>query len=125
MLYGYTNHVTAADMIPAACVGAIIGLTLKYGFLYLRNKDGLGLGDVKFLFVAGIWIANAANFVPFLFFAGVLGVISGTLWRVIGRGEHFPFGPALVMALFLCVVFPELPNHFWNLYGLLLTSSSG
>ena len=116
-LYHYAIGTDISDVIAAGFIGLASGLTLKYGFLYLRNKDGLGLGDVKLLFGAGIWLASGASFVPFLFFSGVLGVVFGLGWRVIGRGEVFPFGPALAAALLLCVVWPNMANQFWQLYG--------
>jgi prepilin signal peptidase PulO-like enzyme (type II secretory pathway) len=118
-LYHYALGTDVAAVITAAFVGLTLGLTLKYGFLYVRKKDGLGLGDVKLLFGIGVWLASAAAFVPFLFFAGVLGVVFGTLWRVISKSEIFPFGPALVAALFICVICPEMASGFWQLYGLL------
>jgi len=117
--YGIAMNIAPLDMAIASVIGVGIGLALKYGFLYLRHKDGLGLGDVKFLAVAGIWLADGANFVPFLFFSGLLGVASGIVWRIMGHGERFPFGPALAVALLFCVVMPESANQFWKLYGLL------
>lgn len=101
----------------AGVVGLAIGLVLKYGFLYLRHKDGLGLGDVKLLFGAGIWLASSVAFIPFLFFAGVLGVVCGVAWRALGRGAQFPFGPALAASLLVSVVWPEAAAQFWHLYG--------
>lgn len=121
IVFGLLYHVAIgtdmADVIGAAVAGLVIGLTLKYGFLYLRNKDGLGLGDVKLLFGVGIWLASLISFVPFLFFSGLLGVVCGLLWRVMGRGALFPFGPALALAMFACVVWPESLHFFWQFYG--------
>ena len=117
-LYHYAIGTDIAAVIEAAIVGLTIGLTLKYGFLYLRNKDGLGMGDVKLLFGIGVWLASAAAFVPFLFFAGILGVVCGLLWRLLGQGEQFPFGPALVASLLLCILWPEAREQFWQLYGI-------
>lgn len=119
VLWGIATDVAMEDMFLGAFTGAAIGLTLKYGFLYLRHKDGLGMGDVKFLAVAGVWLASAANFVPFLFFAGLLGILSGTIWTACRLGERFPFGPALAAALLACVVWPDTANGFWQLYGVL------
>lgn len=116
-LYHYALGTEVVDVLGAAVMGLGIGLALKYGFLYLRNKDGLGMGDVKLLFGVGIWLASSMNFVPFLFFSGVLGVLCGTLWRVVGRGQLFPFGPALAASLLICVVWPAAANQFWQLYG--------
>lgn len=118
-LYHYALGTEISDIITSAFTGLTIGLALKYGFLYLRNKDGLGLGDVKLLFGVGVWLSTPMSFVPFLFFSGVLGVVFGLLWRMFGRGEIFPFGPALATALLLCVVWPELAYDFWGLYGLI------
>ena len=42
----------------------------------------------------------------FLVVAGFLGVVVAFLWRVTGRGRAFPFGPALALALFVCLVLP-------------------
>lgn len=107
------------DIATGALAGLAIGLTLKYGFLYLREKDGLGLGDVKFLCVAGVWLPAWQAFVPFLFYAGVLGIMSALLWRKLGHGERFPFGPALALSLLACVMLPDVARGFFTLYGVL------
>ncbi len=116
-LYHYALGTDVAAVIFTGIVGLVIGLTLKYGFLYLRNKDGLGLGDVKLLFGVGIWLASSASFVPFLFFSGMLGVVCGLAWRGLGLGAQFPFGPALAIALLICVVWPESAELFWGVYS--------
>ena len=119
ILYAYVKQAAATDVALAAFAGAAIGLSLKYGFLYLRQKDALGMGDVKFLCVAGIWLQSAESFVPFLFFSGVLGTVCGLLWRAAGWGDRFPFGPALALSLLGCVLMPSMASDFWQLYGLL------
>ena len=95
-------------------LGLGIGLALHYGYRILRKKEGLGFGDVKFFAVAGLWL-TAYPIVPFLFFYGVLGIATGLLWRLLGRGERFPFGPALAAALFLGVAYPQVYNLFWHI----------
>jgi len=119
IVYAFALNRDAEIVVGGALAGGLIGLGLKYGFIYFRNKDGLGLGDVKFLAVAGIWLGSIANFVPFLFISGLLGIISGLTWRAFGLDERFPFGPALAFALLLCVLCPDAANGFWKLYGLL------
>ncbi len=96
-----------------AALGLAIGLSLSYGYRALRGKEGLGLGDVKFLFVAGIWLGGV-NLVPFLTLAGLIGIVTGIVWRASGKGVYFPFGPALAASLFACVVYPEAPAAFWR-----------
>ena len=119
VLYVYTHQTPWLQPAMAAVAGVSVGLALKYGFLWCCKKDGLGMGDVKFLGVAGIWLSDATNFVPFLFFSGILGIVTGLAWRWVRKSERFPFGPALALALLLCVVVPEAPNGFWKLYGAL------
>lgn len=101
------------DMISGFLTGLFLGLGLHYGYRLLRKKDGLGFGDVKFLAVAGLWMGFLA-IPPFLFMAGILGIATGLLWRVLKRGPVFPFGPALAVSLFICVAFPEIPSLFWS-----------
>lgn len=117
-LYAYVHFIPLSTVLTGALAGLLIGAALKYGFLFLAGKEGLGMGDVKFLGVAGIWLASAENFVPFLFFSGVLGIALGLFWRALGHGDRFPFGPALAAALLLSVVWPAAAEGFWELYGL-------
>ena len=118
-IYHYAIGTDPVAVIGAAFMGLTIGLVLKYGFLYLRNKDGLGMGDVKLLFGIGLWLASSMGFVPFLFISGVLGVVCGLIWRVLGLGEKFPFGPALILALLGCIIWPDMVSQFWQLYKFL------
>jgi leader peptidase (prepilin peptidase)/N-methyltransferase len=93
--------------------GASIGLALHHGYRILRKKEGLGYGDVKFFAVVGVWL-SVFPLVPFLFFSGLFGVVFGLIWRLLGNGEYFPFGPALAVSLFMGVIYPEWFAAFWN-----------
>ena len=95
-------------------LGLALGLALRYGYRWLRHKDGLGLGDVKFLAVAGVWLGPEL-LVPFLFFSGILGMGTALAWRLLGHGRKFPFGPALAASLFICVAYPAAPQAFWHM----------
>lgn len=123
LFYGLAVETDVPHLLISAAIGLGIGLALKYGFLFLMNKDGLGMGDVKFLGVVGAWLAsvypNAAVFVPFLFYSGLLGIVTALLWKCVSKDEHFPFGPALALSLLLCVMLPQSVEQFFVLYGLL------
>ena len=80
------------------------------------------MGDVKFFVVAGFWL-GAKAFLPFLFYSGILGIISAIIWRLLGRGAYFPFGPAIAVTMLLCILFPELPDGFWHMDRLILSES--
>ncbi len=103
------------DVLYGFLAGAGMGLLLHHGYRFLRKKEGLGYGDVKFFAVAGVWL-TINNFVPFLFFSGLFGVVTGIVWRILGRGKLFPFGPALAIALFCGVVFSEQFNLLRIIY---------
>ncbi len=107
LTYRIMNGAGAEDILPGMAGGLVIGLVLHYGYIHLRRKDALGFGDVKFLCVAGSWLPFA-DFVPFLFFSGLVGIFTGLIRRALRRGELFPFGPALACSMFLNVLVPGM-----------------
>ncbi len=103
------------DVLGCIALAGGIGLLLHYGYYWLRGVHGLGFGDVKFLFVAGVWLASLNQLSVFIFYSGVLGVMTGILWKFISRDPRFPFGPALAISLFILVVSPKLVQPFWDM----------
>jgi len=76
-------------------MGQVIRLVLK--------KEALGFGDVKFLAVAGIWLGLSYLSVFFIL-SGVIGIFWGGAWRLLGKGPIFPFGPALILSFYVCLL---------------------
>jgi leader peptidase (prepilin peptidase) / N-methyltransferase len=105
--WGVLHHVDQGVVLFGALSGLTLGFLLHYGYKAVRKKDGLGIADVKFFCVAGVWLP-VASFVSFLFFAGIFGTITGILWKILKRGPIFPFGPALAVSLFINVLWPDL-----------------
>lgn len=105
------NMTPIDEVLQGFVIGGSVGLSLHYGYRFLRKKEGLGFGDVKFFAVAGLWLGLHAT-VPFLFFSGLFGIFTGLTYRALGKGPIFPFGPALAASLFLCVVFSDVRNIF-------------
>lgn len=100
LLFSAILHVLPMHALAALIYGGIIWLA---GWIVGRvlKKDALGLGDVKFMAVAGLWLGLA--WLPyFLLIAGAAGVIFGVLWRYLRGQATFPFGPALIAAFFAC-----------------------
>ena len=112
LLYHYLVGTNVETVLEGFLLGGAIGLFLHHGYRAIRKKEGLGFGDVKFLAVAGLWL-GMVPMVPFLFLSGVLGVVTGLVWRALGNGAIFPFGPSLALSFFLCVLFPGVANMFW------------
>lgn len=91
--------------------GLGVGFGLRYGFLKFRKIEALGWGDVKLLPTLGLAV-GLKPFVLMLILAGVLGILTGMIWRGLGKGPLFPFGPALCVSMFLIVIFSsELASH--------------
>lgn len=93
--------------IPMALAAAMIyaGVVFAAGWVMTRllKRDAVGFGDIKFLAVAGLWLGLPALPV-FLVLSGLCGVGFGVIWKIMGRGAVFPFGPALIAALILCLL---------------------
>lgn len=85
---------------PALAAGmALVGWLMKIAL----KKDALGWGDIKF-FVAAGWGIGFSYFPMFLMASGVAGLCTGIVWKCLGKGDAFPFGPAIIIAFFLCVL---------------------
>jgi leader peptidase (prepilin peptidase)/N-methyltransferase len=89
----------------------ILGAALYAGTAWLLGwimtvvlrKDALGFGDVKFFAVAGLWL-GVLKLADFCILSGILGVILALAWQQIKKEKVFPFGPALIIALFVLLL---------------------
>jgi len=86
--------------------GLAVGMGLRVMIRLWKKQEGLGLGDVKFLGIAGCAL-DPVLITLFLFLAGVIGIITALCWRLLGKGILFPFGPALAVSLFACLLIPH------------------
>lgn len=116
IVFAYLTGKLWSEVATGAIFGLGLGLALSYGYRFLMKKDGLGFGDVKLLAVAGLWL-SPYEFAAFLFYGGVLGVATGLIWRALGKGKIFPFGPALLLAMFMLVVEPAAYDVFWQQFN--------
>ncbi len=88
----------------AAALGYCGFRLLDYGYLAIRNRQGLGEGDAKLLAAAGAWLGLAA-LGDVILAAGLIGIgIAMLAGRENGihREQQIAFGPALALAFFLC-----------------------
>lgn len=98
----------------SAFIGALLGFTslwaLNTAYRLLRNRNGIGMGDAKLLAALGAWLGWSA-LPSILFIASALGVIGGIFW-LRWRGHQlqqaFPFGPFLVIAGIIELLWPQL-----------------
>ncbi|HBH26489.1 MAG TPA: prepilin peptidase [Rhodospirillaceae bacterium] len=93
------------EHIAAAALYAALPWAVGWAMSRVLKKDALGLGDVKFCAAAGAWLGLGP--LPWFFVvAGVAGIALGATWRWAGRGAAFPFGPALIAALAVLLLWP-------------------
>jgi len=106
ILYWYSKEYPFYLLISGPILGLAFSYGLRYIFFIWKKKEGLGMGDVKFFTVAGLYLGLKA-FTPFLLFSGLIGIITAMIWKLLGKGEEYPFGPSLAVSLFLCSLYPE------------------
>lgn len=115
LLYHLAAETEWTMVLGGLAVGLAIGFGLRFGYGWIMRKEGLGWGDVKFLAVSGLWLADTMHWPPFLFYAGVWGVVTAIGWRLAGKGAVFPFGPALAASLFMTLLTPSSALFFWTI----------
>ncbi len=93
----------AFDYIGGAFIYALFSWVIGGVFTKILKKDALGFGDVKFFGVAGIWI-GISSLSHFLILSGVVAVLFALFWRVAFKTEVFPFGPALIISLYILLL---------------------
>jgi leader peptidase (prepilin peptidase)/N-methyltransferase len=120
---GILNHLSVYNLLSAAIGGILLGLALQYIFLKWHKVDALGMGDVKFFGVAGLYIG--LDTMPIFFFiAGSIGVVLGIIWKAITKHRAFPFGPALAISLLICLLNPNLTHNLHQYTAGIIRSAS-
>jgi leader peptidase (prepilin peptidase)/N-methyltransferase len=99
-----------AVQIACGLFYGFFGWAMRAGFHKVTGKEGLGLGDVKLFAVAGLWLGW--GLMPFyLLLACFMGLIVGGLWRILRKEALFPFGPALILSVYLVILYRDFFNN--------------
>jgi leader peptidase (prepilin peptidase)/N-methyltransferase len=110
------------ERLPSALAGSALGfaalLSLRMSYRALRQRDGLGLGDVKFLGAAGLWV-GWQGLAPLLLAAAATALTVVSVGALAGRGpapdERLPFGPYLALATILVWTLEALDLAPWRI----------
>lgn len=88
----------------------------------ITGKEMMGGGDLKLLFMVGLYFSPAINLFSFLC-ACLMGIVLGLLYDKISKREdkHFPFGPAIGAGVWFGVLFGQ---RMIDLYILEITKFS-
>jgi len=97
------RHMAWLLALAGAAAGISIAWLLRALFQRTRGREALGLGDVKFFAVAGLW-AGIYGLADFMMISGLAGLLFASGWRWRGGDAVFPFGPALAFGLYSVVL---------------------
>ncbi len=94
-------------------IGGVLGYSLIFSIIYfykqVRKKEGMGLGDAKLFAVIGFWFGWIS--IPFIVFLSsviaLISVIPGLLKRSKQMSSEIPFGPYIIIATLIFIVFKE------------------
>ena len=117
-IFGTSNVAITIDMLLGMLVGGGIFLviTLVGGLIY--GKEAMGLGDVKLMGALGLYF-GLANIVIIAIMSFLIGAILGIILiasKIKKSDEYIPFGPFIVIAVFISMFVP-----FDVLVGTLMT----
>lgn len=92
--------------ISGAIVGSGMFFLIQKTYKILKDKEGLGTGDIKLMFLFGALLGIEA--IPFIIFIGsVTGLIGGILFLKLKRQDSqnpIPFGPFLCFSTMLYIL---------------------
>jgi leader peptidase (prepilin peptidase)/N-methyltransferase len=89
-------------MLFAALVGGGVLLVIT-----LASRGGMGIGDVKFAAVLGLWM-GVQHIVLTLFLSFLIGGIGGVVLLALklkSRKDAVPFGPYLAVGAFIAILY--------------------
>lgn len=112
LVYAYINNNSPYYVISGGLFGIIFAISLRYGFYLWKKKEGLGMGDVKFFAIIGMFL-GIKSFMACLFMSGIIGIATSFIWKFVKKDNEFPFGPALAISLFICLIFPKYISLFY------------
>ncbi len=112
------------DLLIAALTSMVLLLTIRAGGNKLYDFDTLGMGDIKLIGAAGIWLGS-----EYIFLAITLGALAGVLHglgiilfsrlkaddKIAFNNLSIPAGPGFIVGIVLCAAL----KYYTFIYGLL------
>ena len=111
-IFGTTLVLLNNNLDPNVIFDAVTSGFLYMGFglmlfilLHFTTKiESIEFDHIKFLFVTGLML-GLENFVTFILYTGVFGVIYGTMWKLFTGKDTFPFAPSMCLSAFICLLY--------------------
>jgi len=112
--------VSLADGLIGAAIGSSLLWLVSEAYFRLRGREGMGLGDVKMMLMAGAFLGAKRTLLT-IFAGSVLGSVLGLLFILARRKDseyELPFGTFLGLAAVLVVFFgTPVINWYQSLLG--------
>jgi len=108
----------AIDSLLGGVISGSLFFTVSKIYLYLRKREGLGLGDVKMISMIGFWL-GIESVIFIIIISSVLGIFVGLILvasNKINTKDYLPYGCFISIAT-LILIFLKLE---FNLSGILL-----
>jgi leader peptidase (prepilin peptidase)/N-methyltransferase len=95
-----------SNMALGVITGGLSLEVLRRAYRRIREKDGLGFGDVKFLAASGAWVGPLG--IPYLVLLASISGLASAVGLYLFRGsmslsDRLAFGPHLAVGLLVCV----------------------
>ena len=118
LIAGLAYAGVSGDVWQTSFLGFFAGAGLL-GLLFLLSKGGMGLGDVKFAGVLGIWTGFPGIFVA-LYLAFLIGGAAALFLCLTHKAtmkSRIPFGPCLSTGAFLSFFYySRILDWYWSLF---------
>jgi len=119
-IFNYPLSEGIKDSLLGILAGAGFLLVVSEGYLRLRKKEGLGMGDVKLLAMTGAFFGVSGALYT-IFVGSVLGSLLGILFLLAAGKKmthQLPFGPYLALGTLLYIyVGPQLVTLVLGFFG--------
>ncbi len=111
ILLGIVNWIVFAFFLKESIVYHLVAafvygggiLVLSLFMDKLLKKESMGGGDIKLLFVMGLYLGNIGGMLA-LFLACIIGICTSIFMKK-DEENHFPFGPAISIAFYIVLLF--------------------
>jgi prepilin signal peptidase PulO-like enzyme (type II secretory pathway) len=109
-----TRFTNPSSALIGACLGFGSLWILNSGYRLLKGHNGIGMGDAKLFAALGAWLGWSA-LPSILLIASLTGIVGGIVWlkwRNFQLQKAFPFGPFMVIAGIIELLWPQLIPTF-------------
>lgn len=105
-----TRFTNPSSALLGACLGFGSLWILNSAYRLLKGRNGIGMGDAKLLAALGAWL-GWSTLPSILLIASLSGLVGGIIWlkwRNFQLQQAFPFGPFIVIAGIIELLWPQL-----------------